>query len=68
MTPDQALRAVREDIAHLRAAATLTSCANQHAAIYSLCRTLFRSGNISAPQLKMLMAEADAELARWQGP
>lgn len=68
MTPEQALRVVREDIAHLRAAVTQSSCVNQHAAIHVLCRTLFRKGLISATQLALLLSEADAELARWQSP
>jgi hypothetical protein len=68
MTPDQALLAVREDIAHLRAAATWSSCVNQHAAIHEFWRTLLHKRVISAPQLLMLRAEADAELARWQKP
>ncbi|QUP67390.1 hypothetical protein PSYCIT7_007090 [Pseudomonas syringae Cit 7] len=47
MAPEQSLCAVREDIAHLRAAPTQSSCANQHAAIHVLCRTLFRIRVIS---------------------
>ena len=66
-TRGKPLCAVRENIADLRAAATPISCANQHAAIRSLCSTLFRR-LISAPELKMLMAEADAKLPSWQGP
>lgn len=68
MTPDQALLAVREDIAHLRAGVTWSSCVNQHASIHELCRTLFHKRVISAPQLLMLRAEADAELDSWQKP
>jgi len=68
MTPEQALCAIREDIAHLRAAPTQSSCVNQHAAIHVLCRTLFRRRLIGAAQLNVLLSEADAELARWQSP
>ncbi|KPB50667.1 Uncharacterized protein AC511_0795 [Pseudomonas coronafaciens pv. oryzae] len=68
MAPEQSLCAVREDIAHLRAAPTQSSCANQHAAIHVLCRTLFRIRVISAAQFNVLLSEADAEPARWQSP
>jgi hypothetical protein len=68
LTPDQALLEVREDIAHLRAAATWSSCVNQHAAIHKFCRKLFHKRVISAPQLQMLRAEADAEFASWKKP
>jgi hypothetical protein len=54
-TPAQALRAVREDIAYLRAAVTWSSCFDHHSAIHKFCRTLFHKRVISAA------ADADAE-------
>lgn len=65
-TPAQALRAVREDIAYLRAAVMWSSCVDHHAAIHEFCRKLFHKRVISALQLQlqMLRAEADAELSK----
>uniref|UniRef100_A0A7C2AJ82 Uncharacterized protein n=1 Tax=Pseudomonas graminis TaxID=158627 RepID=A0A7C2AJ82_9PSED len=56
------LLGVLEDIDHLRATATLSDCANHHAVIRQVSRTLFRNGLISAARQGTLMAEADDEL------
>ena len=68
MTPEKAMIYAREHIAELRRAPTHGDCKALHAPILGYFRTLLFCGAISVAQQKMLIAEADAELAGWRKP
>lgn len=66
MTPEKALNYAREDIAEIRLASTQNECDILHSAIIRYSRALLDCGLISAAQRRVLIAEADLELASWQ--
>lgn len=68
MTPEKALQYAREDIAELRREPTHQDCLTLHTPIISYYGALLDCGLISAAQQKVLIAQADAELASWQKP
>lgn len=65
-TSDEVMKFTREDIAEMRRAPTHADCKTLHSAIRAYCRALLDCGLISEAQHKELMAEACAELLRWE--